>query len=216
MKVKNSYIGGMNQDLSKASDRSKLYYSLTDGRILTSGGLSTGAVENVKGTVSILDLANETITTGSVDSNDLKIIGKANIRDITILFTTTSDAAAPTATDGQIWRVDYNYSVDYTNAGFATATLLYEDDELNFSSYWPIKALGRYEADTLRRVYWVDHYNLLRVINIDDTTVTNAPSPADSGHVDPDYFDQVRTGVFPEIEIDQVIDGGNITAGAIQ
>lgn len=214
MKVKNGYIGGMNQDLSKTSQRDKVYYSLVDGRVITSGGLSTSSIENVKGTSEVIDLSSQTLETVT-NIGDLKIIGHANVRDSVVLFTTQTDAGDATE-DGQIFKIDFDKTKKPGDVGYATATLLYEDSALGFSSEYPIDALGRYESSNLRRVYWVDYNNILRSINIDDTDVVDHASPSDPLHVTPDYFDQVRDSFLSEVILNEVTSGGRIPVGSIQ
>jgi hypothetical protein len=46
----NTYSGGINQDISPQKVENTFYFLLKDGHVVTEGGLTTGAIENEKGT----------------------------------------------------------------------------------------------------------------------------------------------------------------------
>lgn len=51
--VKNTYMGGMDQDTSNLKFEPSKYFELNDMRIVTEDGSSTGALENEKGNKKI-------------------------------------------------------------------------------------------------------------------------------------------------------------------
>lgn len=59
--AQNTYIGGLNQDISNQKFQNKTYFDAKDIRIVTTEGSSTGAVENIKGnklSFTIPDVSN--------------------------------------------------------------------------------------------------------------------------------------------------------------
>ena len=62
--------------------------------------------------------------------------------------------------------------IDLEDESQVSLELLYDDlhnvDEssLNFSTNYPIKAIGRYETPNIQKVYWTDGYNNTRYANV--------------------------------------------------
>ena len=102
---------------------------------------------------------------------NLEIIGSTFIDNDIYFLTTNGKTDTPgqngdPATVGQIWKL----TIDNVTNTAGTPTLLY-NNYLNFSTYnaiAPSAILGRYEIDTIKRIYWTDFYNKLRSFNVVD------------------------------------------------
>lgn len=193
----NTFIGGMNQDLSLLKDRSNTYWDALNVRILTDIGASSGAVENIKGNVWRFKL-----------DDGRYIVGWCSVRDEIIIFATDSNTGFG---NSYIYRLDYSsYSVvdevivntsntvdsPIANSNFE---LIYTDvnktNKLNFSLDHPIKAIGIYETDSIRKVYWTDNYNYLRTLNVQDLIDTYGTSL----NPDPNTFDIISDFDHPVV-----------------
>jgi len=210
MEVKQSYIKGINQDLSNLMDKSQYLYSLENGRVYSKQSHNAGEVQNFKGT-SNLDI---TFPNGH---DDIEIIGYAEIDNDLILFTTGSDDILGVSTPDCIWRVAIDYSgdiptstfLDYQNPPQVTTLPLAQLD-LDFSNSNPIfdNTVTRYETSTIQHVYWTDNNNKLRHANIaNDLT----------GVTDSTYFDMVSNVDFSIPEVSKIIvGGGSFECGQVQ
>ena len=135
-----------------------------------------------------------------------KLIGWGVIRDTIILFTTEETSAAPTNSQGQIWKLEYD-KIFYE----PTLTLLY-NNTINFSVVNPIanpgRFVGNFETPAVQKIYWTDNYNPPRTINITDpNTFALEPRMLDSV---PDRIS--GNGVIQEI----LQSGGNLPVGTYQ
>ena len=94
------------------------------------------------------------------------IIGGAELRDYTILFTTNN-------TRSQIYKLEMYLPTE----SMSSLTLIYDDelnigagtDRLGFSAANPIKAIGRHETSNIQKVYWTDDLNNVRYAIVSDT-----------------------------------------------
>jgi hypothetical protein len=102
------------------------------------------------------NIANLAITISA--QSGLKVIGWTTIRDTFVLFTTNDETSTPTSM-GQVWTLKYN-----SISEVPTLELAY-NNELNFSTEYPIEAVGRYETEGIQKVYWTDNYNKVRSLN---------------------------------------------------
>jgi hypothetical protein len=123
------------------------------------------------GTV-ITPAAGLTIDTAYVPAQTgLEIIGSTYINEDIYILTTNNKTTTPgqnliPSSVGQIWKIDVN---NVTNTA-PTPTLIY-NNYIDFSTYnavAPSAILGRYETDTIQRIYWTDFYNKLRSLNVKD------------------------------------------------
>jgi len=121
--------------------------------------------------VTIYNTGTSIITLATADPNisnlaitilaqtDLEVIGWTTIRDTFVLFTTNDDTETPTSY-GQLWTLKYNPVTEVP-----TLQLVY-NNELNFSTEYPIEAVGRYETEGIQKAYWTDNYNKVRSLNV--------------------------------------------------
>jgi len=167
-KMTNTFNQGMDQDTSKNKYDDKHYYSANNVRIFTQDGLSGGALEDIAGTLEriIIDVA-------------YTVIGYCILRDDIIVF------LAHTSTDDVVIRIPIEeiesltlgnaYTVDFTNYHISPSdgyNLIYKED-MDFSTDYPIKAIPRYENESVQKVYWVDGLNNLRHLNVVYNADTN-------------------------------------------
>ena len=184
---------GLKTDISYDSIGEGFYIEAINMRISATKGESQSAITNFKG--------NEFyFTIPQLGTGVSEIIGVTYIRNV-IIFFVASDSPA---NGGWIYKIDYD---EITGDLLSPPTLLYTNIELNFSKAWPIEALGRYESDCIKRVYWTDYNNYFRSINIEDPDLATTPV----GLID----------IFPNIKYTQpllikVLGGGQIKAGSHQ
>lgn len=144
-------------------------------------------------------------------SENLQIIGWTAIRDELYLFTTNCTTANPGQGDpesyGQIWKLTYIKDGNYANTPNYTLELIY-NNILNFSTQHPIANPGavetKYEASTLKKIYWTDNFNVPRFINVGNPNVST---------LDPEILK-----VFPSVSFDipnftYIKDGGDLKSG---
>lgn len=214
MKNKQGFLAGMDQDSSKNKRNPNSYYSMSNFRIITNEGLSSGSIETEKGTVLsfiVPDLAEMELTDGTIipAQTDLKIIGWTTIRDTIVIFTTNNHADDEVNQYGQIWAFKYNELsniIDGLTPGNQLDPSLHlkYNNATNFSSHYRIKAIGRYENENIQRVYFTDNYNPVRAFNIADPDSLDI----DIGNID---LKPSITFVQPNIES---IGVGNLPSGA--
>jgi hypothetical protein len=226
-KAKFTFMGGMNQDVSKSKHSADIYYEGNAIRIINSSSQSMGSIENEKGnSIELLiptpivvpnenkifysdkslvyantpnnELANSTLP---LESGDQKIIGHVATTDSILLFTTD---------DGGF---DCIWEISNILAATFTIDLKYCRD-LNFSSANPIQGLFNYENDVIQKLYWVDGVNQLRFLNLKHS-IDNGDS---ENLID---LNAAALNIVSGYDISQPvlidkIGGGNHTAGMIQ
>ena len=184
---------GMNKDTSYDSIAPTFYVDALNVRITTTQGESLGGFTNVKGNEFAFSLPVSGSFNGSPWAASAPvIIGYATIRTRIILFVADS-----TGTKGWIYDVQYDPATNSITSG---PTLKYYNSALNFKLEWPIEALGRYESNSIQRVYWTDYNNFFRSINIEDPDITTLPV----GLID----------IFPDIKFTQPLIQ-NVTGGGV-
>jgi hypothetical protein len=207
----NTFTGGMNCDLATGLIQSDKYRDAQNFRIITTEGSTTGSLENIKGTKSIIDDA------AVQDLVDGMIIGSCQLRDSIILFTTENEGDVPTARGNRIYKLQVNLNTE-------TQTLLdlLYDDSLNvddsslcFSTYYPIKAIGKYETPNVQKVYWTDGYNNLRYLNVANyLTVDGTVYAVDGDYMSVDKFEFLPKFIATKPVLKDIV-GGNISTGMI-
>lgn len=186
MKARQGYIGGLNRDAALNKRNPGSYYYMSNFRVVTEGGLSTGSIENEKGHLlafKVPDLNEMELDNGDIipAQANLRIIGWCTIVDTIIVFTTNETIENPTNSYGQIWKLEFDESLGtvtgLTTGNFLDPTVhLMYNNILNFTSYHRIgRAIGRYENTNTQRVYWTDNYNPVRVFNVADPDPLNTP-----------------------------------------
>ncbi len=101
--------------------------------------------------------------------SNLEVIGSTHINDDIYILTTNNTTQSPGDLDpdsyGQIFKIVIDNA---TNIG--TITNVY-NNKVNFSTYnaiAPSAILGRYENESIQRIYWTDFHNKLRSLNVVD------------------------------------------------
>ncbi|MHA2039627.1 MAG: hypothetical protein ACW98X_24670, partial [Promethearchaeota archaeon] len=94
-----------------------------------------------------------------------------------------------------------------TDCAFNSLTLKYYAVDFNFKKSWPIEAVGRYESDCYRRIYWSDYNNPFRALNLEAPNLNTLPV----GLIDS----------FPDVEftmplLTNVLGGGALPVGTYQ
>ena len=141
-------------------------------------------------------------------------IGWATIRDSIYIFAANNEKENPgkifpdapgvsIKTSGYIFEVDFNLRTNQASTPF----LIYEHEELNFSKMYPIEAIGRYENEQIKRLYWTDNFNTVRTINIAD------PNASD---LIPDDLQLNPSIEFGAPVVKNILNGGNLPAGMYQ
>jgi hypothetical protein len=96
----NLFSGAMNQDFSKSSLPANKYYRALNFRVTTDKGLSTTALENIKGNVELIDIPNTSevkkleINYNSIGSTTITITDGVVIASSTSPFVTSSGTTA--------------------------------------------------------------------------------------------------------------------------
>lgn len=192
-----TYSGGMDRDSSKNKYQPNSYYLMKNMRITSFEELSNGVVQSMNGNTIAIEAPY-----GQV--NDY-IIGHCVIRNYLVVWSTAchDDIGGR----GTIWRTDL--SVDAPSW-----TIVYRHVDLKLSTKYPIadEAIGYYEDGEIVKVYWTDNHNMIRYINIVDTSIYNAIS--DTG-IDPSLLD-----ILPKVDfvtpLVTNISSGNLPVGKIQ
>lgn len=179
MESRITYVNGLDQDTSVTKRAEGTYFTAKNIRLVTEGGLSTGSIENEKGTTLsfvIPNIPEFTLPNGVVipAQTSLHIVGMTTMVDDIIVFTTDSTSTTPNSY-GQIWRFKYNEATNAIQGILAGNILdinthLYYNNKINLSSYYRVKAIARYETANSQRVYWTDNYNSVRTLNLANRT----------------------------------------------
>jgi len=180
---------GINQDLSTNKYPNTNFYWAQNFRLVSKDGLATGALTNVNGNNKILSL-------GSGSEN---VAGMCLIRDTLVVFVNSSEG-------GKI------YIWEHTDTDFESGSpiLIYTDSELDFSR--DIRAVGRYETETIQKVYFTDGETFFKFLNIIPQDGENYPL---SNYRPVDSLDLVPDVTFSDISL-ELVSGGNLKAGKIQ
>ncbi len=143
----------------------------------------------------------------------VEIIGWTTIRDDLYLFATNNQSFNPGGvlsgaeidppSAGYIFKVEF----DLTTNLVTEYSLVYAHSELNFSTRHPIEAVGRFETNTVQRLYWTDNYNEVRTINVKEENIF---------HLVPDDLKLIPFSFFSVPKIVAVTDGGKLPAGVYQ
>ena len=201
----NTY-SGLNQDAGYDSIPGSLYVDAKDIRITTTSGESMGSWTNIKGNKESFvipiagDFGDPPVSWTSSVVGTLEIIGYTTIRNRIILF-----VADDSGQNGWIYDVQYDTATREILPGFPV--LKYYNNALNFSKANPIEALGRFESESIQRVYWTDYNNYLRSLNIEDPFLNTLSN----GLID----------IFPDVSYTQpllqtIFTGGTLLAGLYQ
>ncbi len=188
----------MNKDTAYDSLAATFYIDALDVRITTTTGDSLGGFTNIKGNVLAVTLPVVSTPPGAWTALNPVVIGYATIRTKIILF-----VADDSGTKGWIYNLEYNPATK----AITTFNLVYYNAALNFKKQWPIEALGRFESESIQRVYWTDYNNFFRSINVVDPSLATLPV----GLID----------IFPDVKFTQplfttIAGGGSLNTGVYQ
>ena len=86
--VTNTFSKGMNKDLDKSLRPSNTYFNARNTRVVSSDLDTTGAIENVKGNLQIIDVVGDN---GNGIPSGYYVIGTKKIEDWLVVWTTTND-----------------------------------------------------------------------------------------------------------------------------
>jgi hypothetical protein len=194
----NNFSKGMNLDIDKSILGKDQYLYAENVRLFTESGNTSGALENITGNTLLSDPSS--LPTG------YKLCGYCTIRDELYLFMTYNDEDI---TDQSSIIVKCIFNTDGTD--FISKEIIYNDDastdssRLNFNSQYKIKAIGRYESDTIKKIYWVDGHNYIRFANVANSLVGQ---PANKFDIIPNF--NLTSPNFVEFG------SGVMTAGKVQ
>jgi hypothetical protein len=191
---------GMVKDLDRSLVSSDAYTHAENFRIVTNTGESTGSLENILGNNYIGSLVPEGYT----------IVGSCMVRSTLVLFITNG-------ANNAILKVWFNTSTETVSY----VSLAYDDDHnggagsLNFSTSYPIKAIGRYETPDIQKVYWTDGLNPIRYMNIAaNLTVDGGVYTADN-YMPPEMFEFVPLFLPSQLVLDEIV-AGHLNTGMVQ
>lgn len=186
----NTFSKGMNMDIDKSIVSKDQYLYAENFRLVTDQGQSSGTLENIVG---------NTLLTANIPSY-FRIVGYCNIRDELYLFLTS-----PSAGQNAIYKIIFNSD----KTAVTSSTQIYNDsgstEKLGFISNNLIKAVGRYESSTVKKLYWVDGINNIRFANVGQT-ISGLPV---------NKFDIIPNFSPGNISF-QSFGSGNLTAGKVQ
>ena len=150
-KISTWQVKGMNKDMSVSKFSPEFAFENMNLRLSTNEGNTLMSWVNEKGPLAI---THDTITGIA--------IGTAVLNSTLVLFTTLNTSETHPAS-----KIDYIYKIEYNNdvKTSMSVTLLYTGN-LNFYTGNPLETLVSYEAEHIKKVYWVDGRNQPRLINI--------------------------------------------------
>lgn len=163
----NTFEGGLNSDVNVNAQPPGTYRDLHNGMLISYDG-NHYSVETPKGNTvnfSIPPRYNGNVAT--LDTPALPI-GMISFIDRLVIFSTNYSGY------GEIGLVTFD------NAGQGVYLPIYHDVSLNFNKNNQIHGFTYAENDKIKRVYWSDFLNEIRVINVENPLLTNylAPTPA--------------------------------------
>lgn len=197
----------MNTDVSQIKQDNTSFYDALDFRLVSDEALSNGALVNFKGTKARLTLG------GTTGSTEVELKGYNYIGDtiILLLYNVYNDYSYISISNILEDSPLNPYHVPY----IPTPTKIYSDQysttKLNFNSVDYISTVTRYESINSQKLYFAVKGEPLRYINIID-----APTFSITNAIDASILDIIPNNLGGAVEIDIIIEGGNLQAGKIQ
>lgn len=188
---------GLTSDVGRDTIGKGFYIDALDIRITTDTGESQGCVINIRGNKKYFSLPTADSEIGVTGT--MEIIGATSIRN-EIIFFTADDAGE----NGWIYKLEYE---DTTQTIIGTPIVIYKSDALNFSKEHPIDAVGRFESDCIKRIYWSDYEDYWRSINIEDPDLLDTPVGLIDAFPNMKYTQPILTNVLT---------GGSLLSGQHQ
>jgi hypothetical protein len=229
----NTFNGGIDKDTSVNKYDNQHYYDAENIRIISNDTFSSGAVTNMNGLYESLrfetaNYTNENLP-GSFSLSRGTIYGIATIRDrVVFLGTFSAQAYSPYLEDTTtVLDVDMILSTTVDedgNFGSVTIHYAYKDDEDGIGLHFnrDMAVVGRYESEDIQKVYWVNGIDPLRFYNLSEDNI-NINYLLDALDLEqgltikyPSSLDHVPDVNFSRINIDDILEGGNYTAGVVQ
>lgn len=218
---------GAKRDITKSKHPVEFYFEASHIKIVSTDDQSTGSITNEKGNTKVIEIPDVNINTltntisygnktlsyvnnGEIDvqvsNNELnttsiyqQIIGHAITRTGIVLFTTDANVDC-------IWHIENVIDGSYD------LELIYLRN-LNFSTSNPIQALFNFENENIQKVYWVDGINQLRFINLKHNEIEGNIPLIDLPSTNINFVGNVN---LSQPKVDNIVPGGNHTAGVIQ
>ncbi len=196
----NNFSAGMNSDVDKSILAKNQYLYSENFRLFGNSGNTVGSLENVIGNTILTDI----IPSG------YGIAGYCNIRDELYLFITQNTSPSQSGYS-QILKVTiingavssyYPWFQDEFTLDGSRLHLAYGDQT------YQVKAVGRYESPTIKKIYWVDGYNPVRSMD-----VTTGYDPISTPSV-------TKFDIIPDFNLSEPVFNswgtGKLTSGKIQ
>jgi hypothetical protein len=151
---------GMNLDKSLLRLEQGEYLESNNFRVTTEEGSTSLSITNPLGNTHSFTLP---VLSGYPN---LRIIGNCVVRDKVIIFST--NVTNTTGGFGQIWEINY----DPITKDHVSTNLLYNNNLL-FSTQYPVKALGIFENEKISHVYFSNNHANPYAVNITDPDLIN-------------------------------------------
>jgi len=147
-KIKNTFKG-LDTDTSINKYSNDKYYDARNIRILTNDSLTSGAISNFpRPDIEI-----------SYGGSGRKVLGTTMVRDTLVVFCVHESSGESLILKSE--EGNANFILVYSDIN--------SDTKLEFNVDNPIRGVGRYESETVQKVYWCDGLNPNSYINIADT-----------------------------------------------
>lgn len=157
------------------------------------------------------------VNANEVMPSNMYVAGSTYIRDTIVLFI-TNNTGIPAGGRSMIVKLTLTHSTELLN----TFEVLYDDSlnnstgTLNFSTLYPIRAVGYYETPTIQKIYWCDDYNNIRYANIVSYLTTDGlVKGVGNFYFAPDLFEFIPNVELTIPQLDYIV-AGNISAGIVQ
>jgi hypothetical protein len=197
-RVTNTFSGGMNSDADKSVIGKNQYLYAENFRLFGDLSNTVGSLENVSGNTIMSNYSSDIYTCIPIG---YYVIGYCNIRDELYLFATQNTSIGQTGYSRIV-------KVIFDSSGLPnSSTIVYNDQYSSDGSrlLWNnlpanrIKAVGRYESDTIKKIYFVDGYNPIRSINVatvSSTTPVNKFDIIPNFNISAPQFSSFGSGVL--------------------
>lgn len=203
-----TFSGGMNKDLDFSLLKDNQYYDAQNYKLISDENSNGFILENSEGNSQWLDISG----ISGIDDT-YYMVGHCYIQPYLVLFYTTNDKdRSPNGGTSKIVRL----TIDRDE--IQEASVIYDDSvaglgNLNFSTTYPIKAVGQYETNDIIKVYWTDGYNDVRWVNVMDSNL--ATYAIHMFELVPDFPFNATTSNSIRLQFDSYTQG-NIDCSAIQ
>lgn len=212
-------VKGMNQDMSASAFSNEFAFENHNLRLSTNENNTLMSWVNERGTLE-MKIVDEKIA--DEENNSLVLqgtpVGTAVINNQLVLFTTENDREDTSSADtpDHIYVLEYKKESGNRVEDTLVCKILYEGN-INLSSLHPLETLVSYEADHIKKVYWLDGRNQPRMMNIENPEFFDKKTFADSKGID------TRFDFVPSIDLKENVSivknensSGTFAPGVIQ